>query len=212
MKYKGRAVLTSVVIAAVFAGLGVRLAFLHLRPSPGTMARIENARRLEQETRGPRGRILDRNGNMLAVDIAAKNVCADPKFIQENGDIHAVCEALSSKLSMERGLVWEMLNQPDRQYVKIQKFLREEAVDPLRKMNLKGVVFEDVPIRDYPKGVLGAHVIGYANYEGVGSAGIEQRMNSLMKGVAGLRINQKDGRRREIYSSRTVNIDPQPGA
>jgi cell division protein FtsI (penicillin-binding protein 3) len=199
------------VIAAVFTGLGVRLAFLHLRPSPGTMARIETARRLEQETRGPRGRILDRNGNMLAVDIAAKNVCADPKFILQNGDINAVCTALSSKLSMDRAIVWELLNQPDRQYVKIQKFMREEAVDPLRKMNLKGLVFEDVPIRDYPKGVLGAHVIGYANYEGIGSAGIEQRMNSKLQGVAGLRISQKDGRRREIYGRRTVDIEAQSG-
>ncbi len=212
MKYKGRTVFSSVVITTVFVGLGVRLAFLHLRPSPEIMARIETARRLEQETRGPRGRILDRNGNMLAVDIAAKHVCADPKFIQQNGDIRAVCDALSSQLSMDRNVIWAMLNQPDRQYVRIQKFMREETIQPLRAMNLKGLVFEDVPIRDYPKGVLGAHVIGYANYEGVGSAGIEQRMNSVMQGVAGLRISQKDGRRREIYGTRTVNIEPQPGA
>ncbi len=212
MKYKGRTILTSAVIAVVFAGLGVRLAFLHLRPSSGTMARIENARRLEQETRGPRGRILDRNGNMLAVDIAAKNVCVDPKFILKNGDINVLCTALSSQLSMDRSLVWDLLNQPDRQYVRIQKFMREEAVDPLRKMNLKGLIFEDVPLRDYPKGVLGAHVIGYANYEGVGSAGTEQRMNSKLQGVAGLRISQKDGRRREIYGRRTVDIEAQSGA
>ncbi|MFA7257197.1 MAG: penicillin-binding protein 2 [Kiritimatiellales bacterium] len=212
MKYKGRTGLTSVVITAVFIGLGVRLAFLHLRPSPGTLARIESGRHLEQETRGPRGRILDRNGNMLAVDIAAKHVCADPKFILENGDIQTACDALSSRLSMKRSEVWNLLNQPDRQYVRIQKFMRAEAVEPLRAMNLKGLIFEDVPIRDYPKGVLGAHVIGYANYEGVGSAGIEQRMNTLLQGVSGLRISQKDGRRHEIYSRRTVDIDPQSGS
>jgi len=212
MKYKGRTVITSVVITAVFIGLGVRLAFLHLRPSPGTLSRIESGRHLEQETRGPRGRILDRNGNMLALDIAAKHVCADPKFIFENGDITNVCNAISSKLSMNRAAVWELLNQPDRQYVRIQKFMREESVEPLRAMNLKGLIFEDVPIRDYPKGVLGAHVIGYANFEGIGSAGIEQTMNSKLQGVAGLRISQKDGRRHEIYSQRTVDIDPQSGA
>jgi cell division protein FtsI (penicillin-binding protein 3) len=212
MKYKGRTVLTSVVIAAVFIGLGIRLAFLHLRPSPGTMARIENGRRLEQETRGPRGRILDRNGNMLAVDIAAKHVCVDPKFVQAHGDVEAVYRALASQFPTDRTALWEMLNQPDRQYVRVQKFVREEALGPLRAMNLKGLVFEDVPIRDYPKGFLGAHVIGYANYEGVGSAGIEQRMNSRLQGVAGLRVSQKDGRRREIYQLRTVDIEPQPGA
>lgn len=212
MKYKGRAVTASVVIAAVFAGLGIRLAFLHLRPSPGTLARIESGRHLQQETRGPRGRILDRNGNMLAVDIAAKHVCADPKFIQRNGDIQAVWTALCSKFPLNRTEVWNLLNQPDKQYVRILKFMREEAVEPLRAMNLKGLIFEDVPIRDYPKGVLGAHVVGYANYEGVGGAGIEQRMNTLLQGVAGLRISQKDGRRREIYSRRTVDIEPKPGA
>jgi cell division protein FtsI (penicillin-binding protein 3) len=212
MKYKGRTVITSVVITAVFVGLGVRLAFLHLRPSSELLTRIESGRHLEQETRGPRGRILDRNGNMLALDIAAKHVCADPKFISKNGNMQDVCTALSSKLSMNRAEVWELLNQPEKEYVRIQKFLREEAIEPLRAMNLKGLIFEDVPIRDYPKGVLGAHVVGYANFEGIGSAGMEQTMNSKLQGVAGLRISQKDGRRHEIYSQRTVDIDPQSGA
>ncbi|MCC7300948.1 MAG: penicillin-binding protein 2 [Verrucomicrobia bacterium] len=212
MKYKGRTILTSAVLAAVFIGLGVRLAFLHLRPSPGTLERIESGRHLQQETRGPRGRVLDRNGNMLAVDIAAKHICVDPKFILANGNITNVCNALSGKLGMNRSEVWNLLNQPDRRYIRIQKFTREEMAEPLRAMNLKGVIFEDVPIRDYPKGVLGAHVIGYANYEGVGSAGVEQRMNTSLQGVAGLRISQKDGRRHEIYSRRTVDIDPQSGA
>ncbi len=212
MKDKGRTILTSVAIATVFTGLGIRLAFLHLRPSPGTLARIESGRHLEMETRGPRGRILDRNGNMLAVDIAAKHVCADPKFILQYGDVKAVYSALASQFPADRAELWKTLNQPDSQYVRVQKFVREEALGPLRTMNLKGVIFEDVPIRDYPKGVLGAHVIGYANYEGVGSAGIEQRMNSLLQGVSGLRISQKDGRRREIYQLRTVDIEPKQGA
>lgn len=212
MKYTGRTILTSVVIAAAFIGLGIRLAFLHLRPSSATRARIESGRHLEQEIRSPRGRIFDRNGNLLASDTAARHVYADPKFILENGNITNVCNALVSRFALDRNAVWELLNQPERQYVRIQKFVRAEAVEPLRAMQLKGLGFEEVAIRDYPKGVLGAHVIGFANYEGVGSAGIEQRMNSELKGVPGLRISQKDGRRHEIYSRRTVDIEPQPGA
>lgn len=212
MKYTGRTILTSVVIAAAFIGLGIRLAFLHLRPSSATRARIESGRHLEQEIRGPRGRIFDRNGNLLASDTAARHVYADPKFILENGNITNVCNALVSRFALDRNAVWKLLNQPERQYVRIQKFVRAEAVEPLQAMHLKGLGFEEVAIRDYPKGVLGAHVIGFANYEGVGSAGIEQRMNSELKGVPGLRISQKDGRRHEIYSRRTVDIEPQPGA
>ncbi|MBM4153085.1 MAG: penicillin-binding protein 2, partial [Kiritimatiellaceae bacterium] len=173
---------------------------------------IATKRHLQLETRGPRGRILDRNGNILAVDIAAKHVVVDPKFISKHGDARAVCDALSSRFGLNRNALWEILNQTDKQYVRVQKYVRSEAVEPLVAMNLKGVVFEDVPIRDYPKGVLGAHVIGYANYEGVGGAGIEQRMNSKLQGVAGLLVSQKDGHRREIYQRRTVDIAPQAGA
>ncbi|MGE4488589.1 MAG: peptidoglycan D,D-transpeptidase FtsI family protein [Kiritimatiellales bacterium] len=213
MKYKGRTVLTASVVTTVFIGLGVRLAFLHLRPSPATLSRIETGRRLEQEIRGSRGRILDRDGQILALDIAAKHICADPKFILEHGDIQAVTEALSTHLtSLRRSEIHQMLDQPDRQYVRIQKYAREQTVEPLRSLHLKGLIFEDVPIREYPKGVLGAHVIGFANFEGVGSAGIEQRMNSYLQGSTGLRVSQKDGRRREIYSRRTVDIEPQAGA
>ena len=87
MNYRGRTILASVMITAVFAGLGVRLAFLHLKPSSETLERIERGRHLKEERLAPRGKILDRDGNILAVDIAARHLCVDPKFIMEHGDI-----------------------------------------------------------------------------------------------------------------------------
>jgi len=168
MKDKGRTLAVALVISAVFIGLGVRLAFLHVKPTESTLSRIETGRHLEVETRAPRGRILDRNGNILAVDISALHVCADPKFIMKHGDIQKVCEALTTHLSLRRDEVWTLLDQPTRQYVRIKKYMREKATKPLQAMKLKGVIFEEVPIRNYPKGVLGAHLIGFANHEGVG--------------------------------------------
>ena len=200
-------------MAAVFTGLGTRLVILHLKPAANTLSRIESGRHLEVETRGPRGRILDRNGNILAVDISARHVCADPKFMMEQKvDLSETCDLLSEHLFMDRSEVWRLLDQPERQYVRIRKYVREKATEPLRAMKIKGLIFEEVPIRNYPKGVLGAHVIGFANHEGVGSAGIEQKMNSYLQGTAGRLVSLKDGRRREIYSRRTVHDEPQPGA
>lgn len=212
MNYKGRTILTAVVIATGFAGLGVRLAFLHLKPTESTLTRIARGRHLEQETRGPRGQILDRSGNILAVDIAARHLCADPKFILKNGDIQQVCEAMTQVLPMTRSEVWALLDQPNRQYVRIQKYMREKTLEPLKAMNLKGVILEETSMRNYPKGALGAHVIGFSNREGVGGAGAEQKMNSYLQGTSGLRVSQKDAQRHEIYSRRTVDIEPQPGA
>ncbi len=212
MNYKGRTIIAAVCITAVFAGLGVRLAFLHLDPAEKTLARIERGRHLEEERPAPRGKIMDRSGNILAVDIVGRHLCVDPKFMLAHGDIHEACDAISSVLSMDRSEVWEKLNQPARQYVRVKKYMHDRTLEPLKKMKLKGVIFEETSMRNYPKGALGAHVIGFSNREGVGGAGMELQVNSYLQGTTGLRVSQKDGRRREIYSRRTVDIQPQPGA
>ena len=57
-----------------------------------------------------------------------------------------------------------------------------------------------------------SHVIGFSNKEGVGSAGIELKYNSYLKGKEGHRSSKKDGRNREIYTARELDIPPQDGA
>jgi len=211
MNNKGRTLLVALFIVSAFVGLGTRLVFLHLKPADSTLARIETGRHLEVKMSGPRGQILDRNGNILAVDIPVRHLCADPQFILKHGDIHAVCKALTHHLPINHSELWKLLDQPQRQYVRIQKWLREKMIDPLRALNLKGLIFEEATLRHYPSGI-GAHVIGFANHEGVGSAGVEQKMDSHLQGSPGLRISKKDGRRREIYGERIVDIEAQPGA
>jgi len=211
MKNKGRTIWIAVVITAVFVGLGVRLAFLHLRPSASTLVRIESGRHMEVETRGPRGRILDRNGNIFATDLVVRHLYVDQKFLLEAGDIQRTCKAASEALGMSWEETWKLLDGTKR-YVKIRKYVREKTLKPLMEGNHKGLRFDRASMRSYPKGVLGAHAIGFAYNSGVGGAGIELKMNSHLQGSAGLRISQKDGRRREIYSRRTVDIEPESGA
>ena len=57
-----------------------------------------------------------------------------------------------------------------------------------------------------------SHVLGFSNREGVGSAGIELRYDSYLKGKEGHRSSKKDGRGREVYSARELDIPPENGA
>lgn len=212
MHYKGRTILASVFVAAVFAGLGVRLAFLHLKPSPETLSRIQSGRRMEEEIFGERGRILDRTGNILAVDVAARNLYVDQKVLRESGDIQRTSRAVADVLGMGLSEAWKLMDG-ERQYVKIQKYVREKTLEPLMGQGHKGLIFDRCSLRSYPKGALGAHVIGYSSFAAKdGCAGVELKMNSYLRGTPGLRVSQKDGRRHEIYSCRTVDIEPIPGA
>ena len=70
VRYKGRIALLAVTILIVFTGIGVRLAFLHLQPAEWVREPIEDGRVLEWKPMGNRGRIVDRNGEILAMDLA----------------------------------------------------------------------------------------------------------------------------------------------
>jgi len=231
VRHKGRIALLAAAILIVFTGIGVRLAFLHLRPAEWIREPVEEGRMFEWKPRGNRGRIVDRNDEILAMDRAAYNVFVDPKFIAEHGDPEAVCKYLAQEFCLPPGEIREKLadttrqyklikkNIPDRQLKRFEKvfngvvYTPDDLVDGAKtNIFLRGVGLEDAPIREYPKRALMAHVVGFANYEGVGSAGIEQRMDEYLCSKKGLRVGKKDGKNHEIYRTRSVDIKPEDGA
>ncbi|MDF7825729.1 penicillin-binding protein 2 [Pontiellaceae bacterium B12227] len=231
VRFKGRIIVLVVVVILVFIGIACRLTMLHLRPAQWVLTPIEQGRMYETKPMGSRGRIVDRNGEILAMDLAAYHVYVDPKYISEHGDAATVSKYLSTEFRIPEYEIKEKLEKTERQYERIKKFVpghqlkrfkrRAFGVEytPAELVNgvetniyLRGVGLEEAPIRNYPKGPLMAHVVGFANQEGIGSAGVEQRMDEYLRGKEGHRVSKKDGRRREIYSARTVDIEAVDGA
>lgn len=207
-----RILLIAAVIGAAFTGLGVRLAFLHLGENKALLDRIQRTRHLEQTIVAGRGRVLDRNGVPLAMDLAVKNICVDPKVINEKGFVPFVGRNLARVLQEDPNTVLDRLNRPDRRFEYVCKFAPSEVSDPIAKMQLPGVFFEDTTKRYYPQNSLMCHVVGFSNVEGVGSAGIEQRLNGYLRSTPGLRVGERDGQHREIYGRRSLEIEPLEGA
>jgi cell division protein FtsI (penicillin-binding protein 3) len=227
VRYKGRIALLATAILTVFLGLGARLAVLHLYPAEWVRQPIEGGRMLEQKTVGNRGRIVDRNGEILAMDLASYHVIVDPKYISQYGNADAVCISLAQEFRMSTNELNSILADTKRRYVRIKKYVPGQQLKQFERKTygvmytpegadtniyLRGLTLEEAPERNYPKGALMAHVVGFSNREGVGAAGVEQRMDEYLRGKEGLRVSKKDGRRREIYSTRTIDIEPEDGA
>jgi len=206
-------VIITLLLLAGYAGLCVRLFFLHMRQEQDFSRRIEHSQVMERKLDARRGRIFDRKGVLLAADIARRHVVADPDFILKHEDMERNCRELAPVLNLPESELEALLNRPGRRYVVLKKFVSEEMVERIRALKLgRGVYFEEVFQRDYPQGPLMAHVIGFANQLGDGCAGIELQYDSELKGVPGRVISRKDARRREIYETRSEQIDPEPGA
>lgn len=231
VRYKSRIAVLAVVVLLVFTAIGARLSLLHLKPADWVVDPIAEARSFESTPAANRGRIIDRNGRILAMDTPAFHVCIDPKLISESGDPEAVAYHLSSAFNVDVHWLREELKKTDRQYTRVKKYVSgqqikrfkgawlgvvytpPELVDGVEtNIYLKGVRFEEAPIRKYPNGPLMSHVVGFSNREGVGSAGIELSMNQYLQGTEGYRRGQVDGSGRELYWTREEDDPPVDGA
>ena len=210
--YIWRTTLVVVALLLVWGGLAVRLGYLHLGPNDVLRERVRRMRTVEEQILVGRGRILDRNDRLLALDLPVKNVIVEPEVVLSNGQARAVSAQLARVLGLPPAAVYVRVNKPGDPYEPVARLVREEVAAQVERLQLKGVYFEPQTTRYYPHGKLACHALGFSNKEGVGSAGIEQRWDAYLKGRPGYRQSERDGAKREIYTHRTLEIDPQEGA
>lgn len=119
--------------------------------------------------------IVDRNGTVLATDIRTVSVFAEPRNILDKDEATELLTAvlpdldakeLRDKLGTKRGFVW----------VKREITPRQQA--EVHRLGIPGVGFVPENKRVYPNGSAAAHVLGFANVDNVGIAGIEKYIDS----------------------------------
>ncbi|KFC73821.1 Peptidoglycan glycosyltransferase [Bosea sp. LC85] len=119
--------------------------------------------------------IVDRNGTVLATDVRTVSVFAEPRKILDKDEATELLTAvlpdldakdLRDRLGTKRGFIW----------VKREITPRQQA--EVHRLGIPGVGFVPENKRVYPNGPAAAHVLGFANVDNVGIAGIEKYIDS----------------------------------
>ncbi|MBW7908988.1 MAG: penicillin-binding protein 2 [Kiritimatiellae bacterium] len=209
--HRWRVTVIILLMSAVWVGLGVRISSLHLGDHPRLQTTIDRTREVAIPLLVGRGRILDRNGSVLAADISTRDVAVDPKFMNEHGFPRFTAQQLSRLLELDPAMVFARIENPKSKYELLKRRVPDDVSQQIQRMKMPGVRCDEVMARVYPHANLMCHVVGFANMEGVGSAGIEQRNDRYLRGVPGFRETEVDGHRREVRSRRKLEIVPQQG-
>jgi len=115
-------------------------------------------------------------------------------------------------LDKDEPLLWEKYRQHNRRNV-LKESADEYAFTVLtNKFLVSGVGIKNKVVRSYPEKRRMAHVVGFVNKVGVGSSGIELKLNSYLKGADGRIEGEKDARQQEIVHRRNMEIPPVAGA
>ena len=131
-----------------------------------------------------RGKILDRNGNVLATNITTSSIMLIPSQIK---DKEKTAEILSSIIDVSYDEMLKHVNK-NVSIERIQKKgrnLDSETADKIAKHNLKGVYLIKESKRYYPYDNLLSHVLGFTGSDNIGLSGVELLYDSYLAGEDG---------------------------
>ncbi|MFB9123259.1 penicillin-binding protein 2 [Paraburkholderia dipogonis] len=145
-----------------------------------------------------RGRIVDRNGSMLAVSLATYEIWASPKLIDE-----AAVAPLSRLLDLPLAELRRRLNG-NKTFVLLKRQVDAETAGHLSKLGLAGITQIADSKRFYPEGESAAHVVGFTDIEDNGQEGVELAANEQLLGVPGQREVIRDRLGRVVSETRPL--------
>src|SRR5205814_6497122 len=136
-----------------------------------------------------RGRILDRNGDALAVSTPVKSIWAIPADAELSG---AERRKLASLLALERNELGKKLADTSRDFVYLKRQVSPDIAESVEALGLKGIYQHREYRRYYPGGEVTAHVIGFTGVDDDGQEGIELAHQASLGGKPGSRRVIKD--------------------
>lgn len=144
-----------------------------------------------------RGRILDRNGDLLATSCPVKSIWVNPKEFEANA---AQYEALAGLIGDTPDDLKRRLGDhgANRAFVYLKRRVSPELADQVTALGLPGVYAEEEYRRYYPTGEVAAHVLGITDIDDQGQEGLELAFDEHLKGIEGVRRIIRDGKRRVI--------------
>jgi len=144
------------------------------------------------------------------------NAVVRPRGERHRRTKEAIVKTIADALHLDYRRVLEMANAKPKSGYRNQFLSLSSDSDAHRTLAdsrlVAGVAIRDQQVRQYILKRHLSHVLGSVNAEHCGSAGIEQRFNSILTGTPGTIQGMVDARGRELYDKRKVSIDPIPGS
>ncbi len=176
-------------VAASFLGLAGRA--VHIQVLANDFYQRQGEVRFARTLALPanRGRIIDRNGLILASSVPAPSIWAIPEDVPRDED---QLKQLARLLELPLAELNRKLADEDKTFVWLKRQVDEPVAQKIAALGMKGIYQRKEYKRQYPEGEAAAHVVGFTNVEDIGQEGVELTFDKELAGRAGSRRVIKD--------------------
>ncbi len=192
---------------AFFCLLIVRLFFIQVLNQRSYDADYTRTSHIEPS----RGKILDRNREVLAINRASYQLFAEPKYID---DVSYYAHKLDEILRLGESTISARLDKT-KVWVSIKDNLTKETKEQIETLHLKGLGFDEKYTRYYPESSLAAHLIGFVGKDDEGDDtgyfGVEGYYDQELAGLPGLLKSERDLLNRPIFFGLQQRVEAEDG-
>ncbi len=204
-----RLALLMAAFLVLFCILSARLFQLQIVEAQSLQIRAQAQWTSESTIQPTRGRILDRNGSVLAQSATAYTLSVSPRQVS---DPEKMADVLAPILDMREEEIVQRASDRSKGGVTLKRQLPRDVAQEIKTLMaqdaqsqspvLTGLYLEEESKRYYPMGELACQILGLTTIDGVGQAGLEQTLDSYLSGKAGRVLEEIDGKGRELdYST-----------
>ncbi len=136
-----------------------------------------------------RGKIIDRNGMLLASSVPAPSIWANPEEMDRDP---AKLRELGKLLGLSAAVLSKKLQDDDKTFVWLRRQMDESDAKAVLALGVKGIYAHKEYKRLYPEGEAAAHIVGFTNVEDQGQEGVELVFQKALAGKPGSRRVIKD--------------------
>lgn len=195
-----------VVCFCLFMLVG-RLVYLMIYRADYYGERAKAVQQRERSIKGSRGKILDRNGIVLAGNKSVSTISVIHNQIKQP---EKVIKNLSAILEIDEDEIRKKVNKVSSRE-KIKSNVEKAISDKIRNLEMDGVMVDEDYKRTYPFNSLASKVIGFTGADNQGILGLEVKYEKYLKGEPGYILTTTNARGIEVDKSAEERIEPKQG-
>ena len=199
--------LTLFVFSLILACMMTRLGYLMIYKADyyGVLAKELHER--ERAIKAERGKIYDRNGNLLAGNVSVSTISVIHSQIEEPEKVISI---LSKELRIEEETIRKKVEKVSSRE-KIKSNVEKEISDKIRSYRLAGVTVDEDYKRYYPYDSLASKVLGFTGGDNQGIIGLEVSYEKYLKGLDGSILTMTTAGGTEIKNGAEDRVEPVAG-
>lgn len=205
--HKRKIVFVFFAVVLIMLGLIGRVFYLMVFCSEYYSEKALDLHERERDIKAARGRILDRNGVVLADN---RTVCTVSVIHSQIQDPDQVVQVLSEKLGMDEETVRKRVEKVSS-IERIRSNVDKSIGDEIRECNLAGVKVDEDYKRFYPYSTLASKVLGFTGADNQGILGLEVKYEEELRGIDGTILTVTDAKGVEIDAAGEGRIEPVAG-